>query len=205
MSGSISSNPRIQPSQQFSEALDFTLGSVNITGNSTHLAIKDESFLKVADRNNQTYLARPSTLQLDNEGYLTLNSGHRILDNNDQPILVQVPGEPGGASIGEIKISPSGVITNGRSGDVIATLGVFNVADRNSLRPQNGGLYSFAQQGVTPTATNNIVQGAQEQSNVNPTVELINMISTQRSFQADTRALTTLARIKEAYVSAFAR
>ena len=88
----------------------------------------------------------------------------------------------------------------------VGSLGVYEIPDRSALRAHPGGLFEY--QGTTPpiaSKTAEIVQGALEQSNVQPTNELINMIAVQRSFQADMKALTTLGKIKDSYVATFNR
>ena len=57
---------------------------------------------------------------------------------------------------------------------------------------------------VTP-GRGTVRQGYLEQSNVQTVDELISMINVQRTFQATQRALTTVGRIKQSFVSVMMR
>ena len=130
------------------------------------------------------------------------------LTKEGQPIIVQ-GAELAGAALGRMKIRPNGQITiTPANGEPIRVgkMAVFEVPDPEKLAPAGNGLFSYPGIGrIRSVPTDGIVQGALEQSNVEPTTELINMILAQRGFSASMKALTTLGRIKETYVTSLSR
>lgn len=192
------------PTTRFTEFVDWSLGAANPTGMSNHIAIQDKLFLKVQAGDGSSYYTRSGQLQLNSQSELVLKSGHKILNDEGQPI--RIPSAQDGTGLTDMKISPSGVISDGKSGLLLARLAVFKVPDSTRLAPMGNGLFRYPENDqVTPVATNKIVQGALEQSNVEPTKELIDMILAQRGFTASMKALTTLGRIKETYVTSLSR
>lgn len=195
-----------QPSTRYTEVQDLSLGKPNPTGNASHMTIQALQFLKVRADDGNMFFSREGHLQLNKDRELITSGGHRILDEDHQPILFQSVDNDW--SLGQVKISPSGEITVRENNNEVrlGRLAVFEVSDPARLSPAGGGLYSYPEiDKVRATPTDKIVQGALEQSNVEPTKELIDMIVTQRGFQASMSALSTLGRIKEAYIASLAR
>ena len=196
------------PTTRYTEFLDLTLGTPNPTGNSNHIAIQGKQFLKVQADDGRKFFTRNGQLLITAKRQLVISTGHRLLNDEGQPITVQ-GAELAGAALGQMKISPAGVITiNNKAGveDVVARIQVYEVPDPQLLRAAGNGLLSYPGiNNVRAQPTNNIVQGALEQSNVQPTKELIDMIVAQRGFQASMRALTTLGRIKETFITGLSR
>ena len=68
-----------------------------------------------------------------------------------------------------------------------------------------GGIYRDTMNQVVTPGPGTLRQGYLEQSNVQTVDELISMINVQRTFQATQRALTTVGRIKQSFVSIMLR
>ena len=104
---------RTNPAERFTEALDWSLGSLNITGNRAHLAIKGEQFLKVSNpTQTKTWFARPNHLLVNESRQLVTQSGHLILGAGDQPITID---DSEGSSLADMKIAPNGLIIDSRA------------------------------------------------------------------------------------------
>lgn len=194
------------PTTRYTEIYDLSVGTPNPTGNASHMAIQAKQFLKVQSDDGRMFFSREGQLQLNNQRELVTTSGHRILDREHQPILFQTVDDDWALS--QVKISPAGEITVHKNNEEISLgrVAVFEVPDVRRLSPAGDGLYSYPDIGkIRATPTDKIVQGALEQSNVEPTKELIDMIIAQRGFQASMGALRTLGRIKEAYIASLAR
>jgi len=194
------------PTTRYTEIYDLSLGTPNPTGNASHMTIQAEQFMKVQGDDGKMFLSREGQLQVNGNRELITTGGHRILDEDHQPILFRTVDNDWALS--QVKISPSGEITV-REDDQEVRLGrlaVFEVPDTAQLSPAGDGLFSYPGiETLRNTPTDKIVQGALEQSNVEPTKELIDMIMAQRGFQASMGALTTLGRIKESYIASLAR
>ena len=196
------------PTTRYSEFYDLSQGTPNPTGNSNHIALQGKQLLKVVAGDGRMFFTRNGQLQISSDRHLVTSGGHQILNQEGQPIIVQ-GAENAGAALGRMKITPNGQITiNPHNGLPIRVgqMAVFEVPDPEKLAPAGNGLFSYPNIGrVRAVPTNGIVQGALEQSNVEATTELINMILAQRGFSASMKALTTLGRIKETFVASISR
>ncbi len=197
------------PTTRYSEFYDLSQGTPNPTGSSNHVALQGKQLLKVVAGNGSMFFTRNGQLQINSDRHLVTNGGHKILDDQGQPIVIQGV-ESTSAALGRMKINPNGQITikptNTDPEIRVGRMGVFEVPDPTQLAPAGNGLFSYPDIGrIRAVPTDTIVQGALEQSNVEPTTELINMILAQRGFSASMKALTTLGRIKETYITSLSR
>lgn len=187
------------PTVSFGQRTDWTNGSVTTTGERLHLALEGPGFFRVQAENGQKFYTRNGALLIDQQGRLANSQGHVVLDPNDQPIsFADAPN----MDRTKLRISPDGTVES--EGAVFGQVGVFNGPSR--LDPTGQALFAdrYGERPV-PTTASAIRQGNLEQSNVDSLNELVRMISIQRSFQATSRALTTLGRIKTSFVNAVAR
>ena len=194
------------PSVAYREQIAFARGIERPTGEDMNVSIgAASSFFRVTDSDNRTYLTRVGELGVDSEGFLSTRSGNRYLDSTGEPISL--------AGATSIAISSNGVISgtatdeDGRTTETeFGTVAAYAVPAPERLRPVGQSLYrDDVGQEVALDAAPGIRQGFLEQSNVDSLQELVSMIVVQREFQATTRALTTIGRIQETYVSAMNR
>lgn len=110
-----------------------------------------------------------------------------------------------------IDIDETGVLlarySNGRAG-TLGQVALSNFANVNGLRPEGDNAYSetFASGSATtaaPGSTNlGLLQsGALEQSNVDLTKELVDMISAQRTFQANAQVISTAEELTQTVIN----
>ncbi len=194
------------PTTRYTEVCDLSPGSPTATGNSSHMTIQSGQFLKVLRADGRMFFSRAGELQLNHDGDLVTTADHRILDGDHRPISFQRVDSDW--ALNRMQISPAGEISvrDNNTEVTVGRIAVFEVPDTTKLSPVGDGLYSYPDIGkVTASPTDKIVQGALEQSNVDPVTELVDMIAAQRGFQASMGALTTLGRIKEAYITSLAR
>lgn len=194
------------PSPRYTEVYDLSLGTPNPTGDKSHITIQAQQFLKVRRDDGRMFFSRDGQLQLNKDRELITSGGDRILDEDHQPILFQSVDNDW--SLSQVKISPTGEITVRENNNEVrlGRLAVFEVPDTSKLSPAGDGLYSYPDiDKIKATTTDKIVQGTLEASNVEATQELIDMILAQRGFQASMGALSTLGRIKQAYITSLAR
>jgi flagellar basal body rod protein FlgG len=119
---------------------NFKPGPLQQTGNPLDLALNDEhsffavQFLDPNSKQSSVRLTRDGRFTTNDQGQLVTQSGLRVLDRDDQPIIIQ-----GDAPV---RISPAGAVL--QRGEEIAQLQVAKVADTAGLRKEGQNLFSFA-------------------------------------------------------------
>lgn len=192
----------------FSESIDWTVGSIISTDNPANFALRDKHlFVRVLTPSGETVYARPSTLAIDPKGRLMTRSGDLILSDTNETIDLKAA-EGGSLSLQEITITANGDLEmSGKSGKTtLARLGLYHIDQLENLTAIGSGKYRYTgtkRPALTPT--NDVRQRFVERSNVNTMNEMVKMITNQRGFRSTMSALTTLGKIKEAYVAGFNR
>ncbi len=158
---------------------DTSNGAITKTGNDLDLAISGKGYFEVQRADGTTAYTRAGSFQLDNQGQLVTHSGEPVLSQSGQPILVP-------STTSQINISGDGSVS-GRvdNGNALAQLGQIAVVkfdNEQGLQPVGNGAYT-TNQAAQPSTDGSIVQGAVEQSNVNPIAEMTSMIEVSRSYQ----------------------
>ncbi|MCC6420485.1 MAG: flagellar hook-basal body protein [Gemmataceae bacterium] len=162
---------------------DFVPGALERTGNPLDLAATGDAFF-VVNGPNGPLLTRNGALQLNQAGELQTTSG------------LNLRGEGGAITIPpdtrQIVINEEGTVF--ADGAQIGRILVVNVPQAAGLDRAGTTLF----QGPIPTTgappgTVRVLQGYREQSNVQPVLELINLLAAARTIEANDRALRSLA------------
>ena len=151
---------------------DFSQGPLRQTGGILDFAIEGDGFFLVEDQAGPV-LSRAGSFAQNEVGELVTAEGRRVLDIGEAPILIP-------AEIRSVSVGTDGTIS--ADGDPIAQLGMVRVADTSLLRRQESGLL-FTDQPLLPAENASVFQGFVEQSNVNPVVEITEMIQVQRAYE----------------------
>ena len=170
---------------------DVTQGSLQQTGNTLDVAISGNGFLQVTMPDGTTGYTRDGSLKLDANGQVVTNNGYVV-----QPGITFPPNAQ------SISIAADGTVTATLPGTATpSTLGqlqLANFANPAGLDPKGENLYAeTASSGSPSTAapgTNGLgrlQQGFLETSNVNVVEELVSMISTQRAYELNSKAIQT--------------
>ena len=172
-------------------ARDFTQGSLQQTGNNLDVAISGNGFLQVTLPDGTTGYTRDGDMKMDANGQLVTNNGYVV-----QPGIT-IPPTAQSISIGAdgtVSVTLPGTATPSTLGQ----LQLANFANPGGLDPKGGNLYAETAASGTPTAavpgTNGLGtlrQGFVETSNVNVVEELVSMISTQRAYELNSKAIQT--------------
>ncbi len=146
-------------------------GPLHHTGNPLDLAIAGGGYFTVQTKAGPR-LTRDGRFGLMPDGTIADAAGNALLDISGKPIKL-APTDTG------ISVAGDGTLSAG--GHQIGQIGVVAPADPLRLTAQ-GGTLLVANTPTKPVKTPGIVQGAVEQSNVQPITELTRMIDTSRQF-----------------------
>ncbi|MBQ0958533.1 flagellar basal-body rod protein FlgG [Ideonella sp. 4Y11] len=172
-------------------ARDFSQGNVQQSSNNLDVAINGNGFLLVTLPDGGTGYTRDGALKLDAQGQIVNNSGYVV-----QPGIT-IP-----ANAQSVSISPSGQVSVTLPGQatpqVLGQFSMASFANPGGLEPRGQNLYTETAASGTPNAavpgTNGLgtlQQGYLETSNVNMVEELVTMIQTQRSYELNSKAIST--------------
>jgi flagellar basal-body rod protein FlgG len=154
--------------------IDFAAGSVEQTGSPLDVAIQGDGFFAVK-QNDKTLLTRDGRFSVNSSGQLTMSSGQKVLDANGQPITL--------SSTATVTINPDGQIT--QDGQPVAKLGIFNVADKTTLKKVGSNLLAPAEANDLQKSDSRVRSEFREQSNVDPATEMVELMETQRQIEAN--------------------
>ena len=167
-------------------------GSIVSTDNSLDLAIDGGGFFQVLLPDGQVVYTRNGAFSRNNEGILTTNSGFII-----QPEIA-IPAEAT-----KINVSADGIVSVQIPEQVEAQeVGQLQLADfqnRTGLQPIGENFYVETTSSGPPAIESpfaagfgKIIQGSLESSNVNVVQELVDMIETQRAYEVNSKAITSV-------------
>ncbi len=168
-----------------------TQGNPQHTGNSKDLMINGNGFFQVLMPDGATAYTRDGSFQLDANGQMVTSSGYVL-----QPAIT-IP-----ANATEISIGRDGTVSvklpNTAAPTQVGTLQVSTFVNPAGLESKGENLYMETGASGTPNAntpgTNGagvILQNYVETSNVNVVEEMVNMITTQRAYEINSKAITT--------------
>ncbi len=157
-------------------SFDLTQGTVKFTGGQFDVAIQGDGFFAVQTPAGER-LTRAGSFQVSSEGELITPDGASVLDSGNTPI--QIPPEATSVSI-----AGDGAITV--DGELLGQLGVFRP---NGQVQRDTDTRFTAAGGMEPIENANVLQGALEQSNVSPVLEMSRMIEVQRAYEAGQNVL----------------
>jgi flagellar basal-body rod protein FlgF len=167
LGGGILASPSLVDTQQ---------GDLEQTGNPLDVAVQGSGYFAVAN-GKEKYLTRDGRFMINRQGDLILSTeqGNHVLDDKGNPIHLG----DGGA----ITIASDGSIKRGEQ--TIAKLGLFDVADPSKFTKKGGNMLSYPDPSQLKAATGSIRSEVQERSNVDPTIELAQLMDTQRQLEAN--------------------
>lgn len=155
----------------------FSNGPLVQTGNPGDMAITGQGFFEVSTPNGLAY-TRNGTFSVDGSGDLVTSQGYKVMGQS---------GPVTGLTAGYFSVLADGtIVANGRN---VNKLTVMNFP-QGGLRKEGDNLFQAQGQGV---AANNpgIKQGFLEQSNVDLSNEMVNMMSAMRSYEANQKVIQT--------------
>lgn len=185
------------PTVRYQEHTNWQPGNSRETGHRLDVALDGQSWFRVQDAGGRVFYTRDGSLQIDKDGRLVTANGMSYLDQAGQPIQLGA----GEDTPNELAIAPNGSLTDPLTGQTWGPLGVWKLADTNSLTPAGTGLFTDPSGQQAQLVADGVQQGYQEGSNVDSLQELVQMIVVQRSFAGTQRALSGVGRMQESLIN----
>jgi flagellar basal-body rod protein FlgF len=179
-------------------ARDFSQGPLQATGAPLDLAIMGQGFFQISTANGTRY-TRDGRFGTDSQGQLITQNGDPVLDASGSPITLNPQGGP--PSIGG-----DGTITQQLPGQTqsqtIGKVGVVNFTDLSALSKEGDGLYSNTTNAAADPVTGSQVlrQGMLEASNVQPIVQVTDLIRISRAYDMIANLMNSAANLSETAV-----
>ncbi len=179
-----------------------TQGDLRNTGSDLDIAIQGKGFLQVEMPDGSFAYTRDGSLQVDQNGQLVTAGGYPIqppinIPDNAQTITI--------ARDGTVSVTQPGAVgTNVQIGQLqlstfINPTGLQSAGENLYVETDASGPANFAQPGLDGAGL--VLQQYNETSNVNVAEELVNMITTQRAYEMNSKAIQTsdqmLARLTQ--------
>ena len=188
--GSRARNDSIRPGASFvldrGVGRDFSQGSLQQTGRDLDFAIEGEGvFFKVQDGATEAY-TRDGAFTISPEGELVTKGGLPVLGDGG-PIVID-PAQ------GPITVADDGNIS--QNGIAIGQLGLARFDTLSVLSKDGDGLYRNASNAVPIDAAGaQVRQGMLEGSNVNPLVEITQLIEISRAYERATKMIENVTEL----------
>ncbi|MBR6391011.1 MAG: flagellar hook-basal body protein [Lachnospiraceae bacterium] len=175
-------NPGVKIGENY---VDWSEGSFKETNNQFDLAIAGKGFFTVefTSKKGQTSIkyTRDGNFTLDMQGNLVTPEGDYVLDSDGRHIRLD--------PLKEAAINRQGQIY--QNGALVATVGVSDFQDYNYLEKYGENYYQPVEGATVIQSPHQIYSGYLEQSNVSIVDEMVNMISIQRSYEANQKLIQT--------------
>ena len=166
-----------------------TQGNLTQTGKSLDVAINGQGFFQVLKPDGTIAYTRDGTFQLNNQGQLVTSSGYllqptvtvpasaqTITIGNDGTVSVTLPGQAAPQQVGSLQLA-----------SFVNPTGLQSIGDNLYLQTGSSGAPNTGQ--PTLNGLGSVQQGYLESSNVNVVAELVDMISTQRAYEVNSKAV----------------
>jgi flagellar basal-body rod protein FlgF len=169
--------------------LDTSQGPIRRTGRPLDLAIRGEAFFVLETAQGRRY-TRKGHLYLSRQGELTDAAGNLYLGEGGP---LRVPAEPA-----QITVARNGQVL--ADGEPVGKLRLVKIAESSSLVSEGGSIFRCEGERPTAATESEVIQGAVEQSNVEPTGEMVSLIDVMRSYEACTRILKRMEELNKQLV-----
>lgn len=159
----------------------FSQGPIRSTGNRTDFAIHDEQSFFVVQRGDKQLLTRAGNFQFDSTGRLVTPIGEPVLSTNGTPVAVN-PLLP-------FEVMDDGAVTQGGERQLLMLAKPRELGDLSRV---GDNLYQSLGE-VTPISTTErqVRSGFLEQSAVQPTGAMMELIEASRAYEANVRMIQT--------------
>lgn len=202
---------------------EFSLGPIEQTGNALDLAVNGEGlFTTKAPLSGKTQFTRAGSFNIDGAGYITNASGNHLqlfpvdatgaITSTTSTVDAMIPPtNSAGADFAGVTVDDDGkVIASYADGsnttigvialaDFIAPNGLQQVGNANWVATGISGAPTYGQPSTSKFGT--LLSGAVERSNVDIAEELVGLITAQRYFQANAKAIDTATQVSQTIIN----
>lgn len=167
------------PSQTLAARADDGAGPISPTGNPLDFAIEGNGYFVVESDGQERY-TRDGSFRLAPDGRLVTAAGHQVMGD----------GGPINLPAGEVSVSADGTVRVNGAGVAVLRIASIDAAD---LRREGENVFSVTDgAGAGPADPNAaILQGHVESSNVEPVIELVEMMRVFREYESNFQAMNT--------------
>jgi flagellar basal-body rod protein FlgG len=165
-------------------------GSLEQTSRPLDLAIEGEGYFEVQLPNGNTAFTRDGSLQVSDQGVLVTNQGYAI-----QP-PIKVPKEATSVTISETGVVTGNGITGAGGTQELGRIELARFANPSGLESMGQNLFSQTTSSGDPikglpteNGNGRIAQGYLESSNVEIVTEMVDMITAQRAYEINSKAV----------------
>jgi len=167
-------------------------GNMQTTENSLDIAIAGDGYFQIAQPDGTIAYTRDGNFNLDNAGQIVTSSGHLL-----QPAIT-VPANASSVTIGQdgtvsIELQAGGgaqVLGQLQLARFINSAGLQSIGQNLLKETPASGAPQVGNPGVDGMGI--LMQGALEASNVNVVEEMVSMIETQRAYEINSKAISTV-------------
>ncbi len=173
---------------------NFTQGSLQQTGNALDVAIQGQGFFQIKDPSGTIYYSRAGNFSQNAQGQLVMGSANvgRLV----QPTIT-IPADATNISVstaGVVSYQVPGNQTSQQAGTIelanfINPQGLLQIGENLYQQTEASGNATTGNPGASGSGLGTIQQGSLEQSNVDPVSSLIDLITTQRSFEMNSQTI----------------
>ena len=170
---------------------NFTAGSLQTTEQPLDMAINGRGFFQIMQPDGTTAYTRDGTFHLDSNGQIVTASGFTL-----EPAIV-VPADAETFTVGQDG-TVSVTVPGNAAAQIIGNLQTADFINPAGLQAQGGNLFletasSGAPQIGTPglNGFGTTMQNTLETSNVSTVEEMVNMITTQRAYEMNSKVIST--------------
>lgn len=167
----------------------FSMGEIQITNNPLDIMVAGDGFFQIAMPDGTLRYTKDGSFKMDGTGRIVTSDGHPL----EPPVVI--PAEATGVVIrsnGQVEIT----LPQGQGNEVVGQIQLARVMNPAGLQSESKNMYSLTE------ATGELVigtpgldgfgevnQGAIEASNVKVIEEMVNLITTQRAYEVNTKAI----------------
>jgi flagellar basal-body rod protein FlgG len=169
-----------------------TQGNLTQTNNSLDFAIEGRGFFQILTPDGSIQYTRDGTFSLDQDGQIVNSNGYPL-----EPAIT-VPNDTLSVTVGSDG-TVSALVSGNDAPTQIGNIELVDFVNPMGLEAMGGNLFretlaSGAPAAATPgeDGVGTLIQGSLESSNVNVVEELVNMIETQRAYEMNSKAISTV-------------
>jgi flagellar basal-body rod protein FlgG len=175
----------------------FIQGSYQHTDNQLDLAIEGDGFFQIMQPSGQVAYSRSGAFKLDSNGNIVNSDGYPLeppitIPNNSTSVTIGTDGTVSVLQSGNVQPSQIGTINLAK---FINPAGLSSIGRNLYLQTAASGTATTGQAGLNGMGT--ISQGNLEMSNVSVVDEMVNMITAQRAYEINSKAIQTSDQMQQ--------